>query len=167
VHIRRLAPHEADLHRVIRLSALRGAPDSFGETLTDTLARPQSYWDELTRHVTGAGGQIMVLACDGQQVIGSAYGLFDHERRDLGRVGGMWVDPPGAAAVWGPRSSRRSSPGRASAASLASGSGPRLIATPRSPSTPGPAFARRASGARTRAMRRGRSSRWSSSWGIP
>jgi GNAT superfamily N-acetyltransferase len=78
---------------VIRLSALRDAPDSFGETLADTLARPESYWDELTRHVTGAGGQIMTLACDGHQVIGSAYGLFDRERPDTGRVGGMWVDP--------------------------------------------------------------------------
>jgi GNAT superfamily N-acetyltransferase len=93
MHIRPLGPEEAELHRAVRLRALRDAPDSFGETLADALAQPASYWDELTRHVTGASGQIMVLACEGHEVVGSAYGLLDRERRDMGRVGGMWVDP--------------------------------------------------------------------------
>jgi ribosomal protein S18 acetylase RimI-like enzyme len=34
----------------------------------------------------------MFLACDGDRVHGSAYGLADRERGDTGRVGGMWVD---------------------------------------------------------------------------
>ena len=93
MHIRPLGPEEAELHRAIRLRALRDAPDSFGETLADALGQPTSYWEELTRRVTGASGQILVLACDGPEVIGSAYGLLDRERRDMGRVGGMWVDP--------------------------------------------------------------------------
>jgi len=35
----------------------------------------------------------MLLACRGDDVVGSAYGLLDRTRADAGRVGGMWVDP--------------------------------------------------------------------------
>jgi ribosomal protein S18 acetylase RimI-like enzyme len=35
----------------------------------------------------------MLLACEGHDILGSAYGLLDPARRDAGRVGGMWVDP--------------------------------------------------------------------------
>jgi hypothetical protein len=35
VALRRLASHEADLHRELRLRALDDAPDSFGETFTE------------------------------------------------------------------------------------------------------------------------------------
>jgi len=35
----------------------------------------------------------MFLACEDEDVVGSAYGLFDRSRGDAGRVGGMWVDP--------------------------------------------------------------------------
>ena len=52
-----------------------------------------SYWEELTRSVTEPSPQVMVLAYEDQQVIGSAYGLLDRERADMGRVGGMWVEP--------------------------------------------------------------------------
>jgi GNAT superfamily N-acetyltransferase len=77
----------------VRLRALRDAPDSFGETWADVAGRPRTYWEELTRSVTAPGPHVMFLACEGKDVIGCAYGLIDHERRDHGRVGGMWVDP--------------------------------------------------------------------------
>jgi GNAT superfamily N-acetyltransferase len=35
----------------------------------------------------------MFLACEGEHVFGSAYGLIDRARSDAGRVGGMWVEP--------------------------------------------------------------------------
>ena len=35
----------------------------------------------------------MFLACEGHDVVGSAYGLLDRARSDAGRVGGMWVEP--------------------------------------------------------------------------
>jgi GNAT superfamily N-acetyltransferase len=35
----------------------------------------------------------MFLACDGDQVHGSTYGLVDREGEEVGRIGGMWVDP--------------------------------------------------------------------------
>jgi len=93
VELRRLASHEADLHRTLRLRALRDAPDSFGEAYTDVAARPIGYWEELTRSVTEPGRNVMFLACEGHDVLGAAYGLLDRARSDAGRVGGMWVEP--------------------------------------------------------------------------
>ena len=93
MQVRRLAPHEVTLHRELRLRALQDAPDSFGESPADTAAQPVAYWERLTRAVTGPADQVMFLACEGDDVIGVAYGLVDRERGDMGRVGGMWVDP--------------------------------------------------------------------------
>jgi len=81
------------LHRDLRLRALRDAPDAFGEAFADVVARPTSYWEALTRSVTEPERQIMFLACEDEDVLGSAYGLLDRERSETGRVGGMWVDP--------------------------------------------------------------------------
>jgi len=93
VELRRLASDEVSLHRDLRLRALRDAPGSFGETFTDAAGRPISYWAELTRSVTEPGLDVMFLACEGQDVLGSAYGLLDRTHTDAGRVGGMWVEP--------------------------------------------------------------------------
>ena len=88
---RRLKPDEVELHRGLRLRALGDSPDSFGETLADAAERPATYWEDLTRSVPG--GHVMFIAFEGDQPIGSAYGLRDQERSDGGRVGGMWVRP--------------------------------------------------------------------------
>jgi GNAT superfamily N-acetyltransferase len=93
VELRRLASHEVDLHRDLRLRALRDAPDSFGETFAAAAVRPISYWEELTRSVTEPGLDVMFLACEGDDILGSVYGLLDRARTDAGRVGGMWVGP--------------------------------------------------------------------------
>ena len=93
MHIRRLESHELNLHRDLRLRALRDSPDSFGETFADVAGRPTSYWEDLTRSVTEPGRHVMFLACEGEHVLGSTYGLLDRERSEAGRVGGMWVDP--------------------------------------------------------------------------
>ena len=93
MHLRRLAPHETNLHRDLRLRALRDAPDSFGETVADAEARPTSYWEDLTRSVTEPGRHVMFLACEGTHVLGSTYGLLDRDRSAAGRVGGLWVEP--------------------------------------------------------------------------
>jgi len=92
MHLRRLASHEVDLHRDLRLRALRDAPDSFGDTLAEAAAQPQSYWEDLTRSVTEPDRHVMFLACRGEAVLGSTYGLLDRGRTETGRVGGMWVD---------------------------------------------------------------------------
>jgi ribosomal protein S18 acetylase RimI-like enzyme len=81
------------LHREIRLRALRDAPDAFGETAAEAEARPSSYWEHLTCSVTERGLHVMFLACDGDVVCGSAYGLTDREMEGAGRIGGTWVSP--------------------------------------------------------------------------
>ena len=93
MHIRKLESHELNLHRGLRLRALRDSPDSFGETFADVVARPTSYWEDLTRSVTEPERHVMFLACEGEHVLGSTYGLLDREQSEAGRVGGMWVDP--------------------------------------------------------------------------
>jgi GNAT superfamily N-acetyltransferase len=93
MHLRRLESYEVDLHREIRLRALLGAPDSFGESYAEVAALPASYWQNLTRSVTEPGGHVMFLACEGNEVLGSTYGLLDRDRTEAGRVGGMWVEP--------------------------------------------------------------------------
>jgi len=93
MYIRRLEAHEIGLHRELRLRALQNAPDSFVENFEDATAQPLSYWETLTRAVTETGRHAMFLACEGETVHGSSYGLLDAERSDAGHVGGMWVDP--------------------------------------------------------------------------
>ena len=93
MNIRRLQPREVDLHRELSLRALKDAPDSFGSILSETNAQPLSYWQDLTRSVTEPGRHVMFLACEGEIVCGSTYGLLDQKRNGAGRVGGMWVDP--------------------------------------------------------------------------
>ena len=93
MHVRRLDPHEVSLHRELRLRALREAPDAFGETFAAVAARPSSYWEDLTRSVTEPERHVMFLAHEGDDVLGSTYGLRERGKSDAGRVGGMWVDP--------------------------------------------------------------------------
>lgn len=91
--IRRLEPHETALHREARLRALRDTPDAFRETVAEAEARPYSHWEDLTRSVTEPGRHVMFLACDGDAVHGSVYGLRDSGSSGAGRVGGTWVAP--------------------------------------------------------------------------
>ena len=93
MHLRKLESHEVSLHRELRLRALQEAPASFGETFADVVVRPSSYWEDLTRSVTESGGHVMFLASEGDDVVGSTYGLLDRDQSEVGRVGGMWVDP--------------------------------------------------------------------------
>jgi len=93
MRIRTLEPHEVDLHRELRLRALLDSPDSFGETFAAAEKRPLSYWENLTRSVTDPGPHVMFLACEGDDALGSTYGLLDRETSDAGRIGGTWVDP--------------------------------------------------------------------------
>ncbi|MBS0455510.1 MAG: GNAT family N-acetyltransferase [Proteobacteria bacterium] len=93
MRLRKLQPHESSLLRELRLSALRNAPGSFRDTYADIAARPSSYWEELTLSVTQPGRNVLLLACEGDQAAGSAFGLVDQSQVRTGRVGGMWVDP--------------------------------------------------------------------------
>lgn len=93
MHLRKLEAHEVEFHRELRLRALREAPDCFADSYAEIAARPQSYWEELTNSVTQPDRHVMFLACEGDGVVGSTYGLLDRDRSEGGRVGGMWVEP--------------------------------------------------------------------------
>jgi GNAT superfamily N-acetyltransferase len=146
-----------------RVIALSDAPDSFGETFTDAEVRPISYWEELTRSVTEPGRDVMFLACEGNDVLGSAYGLLDRACSDAGRVGGMWV-----GRTW-----RRRGVGRALLQEVISwgrerglrrlACGHRLTTQPRLPCTLAPAFEIPETSVGFRPIARSRSSRWRSS----
>ena len=91
--IRKLESHEIALHRELRLNALRDSPDSFADTAEEVEQRPSPYWEDLTRSVTEPDRHIMFIACDGDVVVGSIYGLRDREHCDVARIGGTWVAP--------------------------------------------------------------------------
>ncbi|HEX5093809.1 MAG TPA: GNAT family N-acetyltransferase [Burkholderiales bacterium] len=93
MRIRRLEPHEAALHRDVRLRALRDAPNAFGETAAQAQAQPPAFWEDLTRSVTEQGRNVMFLAIEGDAVCGATYGLRDRDDDQAGRVGGTWVAP--------------------------------------------------------------------------
>lgn len=89
---RNLQPGEAILHRNLRLAALRDSPQSFGQRYEEAINLPPSYWEDLTRTVTLPNTQIMILACEDNVPVGTAYGLNDRESPTIGHVGGMWVN---------------------------------------------------------------------------
>ena len=93
MHLRRLEPHEASLHRELRLRALQEAPDFFADTFADIAARPSAYWEDFTRSVTEPGRHVMFIVREGEEALGSIYGIREAGEDGGGRVGGMWVAP--------------------------------------------------------------------------
>jgi GNAT superfamily N-acetyltransferase len=91
--IRALDPCEVNSHRELRIRVLNDSPNSFGEIASEAEARPLSYWEDLTRSVTDPNRHVMFVAFECDAIVGTTYGLLDHERSDVGRLGGMWVDP--------------------------------------------------------------------------
>ena len=90
--IRTLKPYEVIFHRELRIRVLNDSPESFGETASEAEAWPRSYWEELTKSVTETNRHVMFVAFEGDVIVGTTYGLLDSERKDAGRVGGMWVE---------------------------------------------------------------------------
>ena len=93
IQVRALKRHEVDLHKELRLKALRDEPDVFGQSFEDAASRDTGYWEQLTESVTAVDQHIMLLSIVEEVVCGSVYGLLDRTRADGVRVGGMWVDP--------------------------------------------------------------------------
>lgn len=51
--VRRLRPDEAALFKTLRLRAVADAPDAFARTFAEISAKPDEWWEEMTRSVTG------------------------------------------------------------------------------------------------------------------
>ncbi|WP_437497512.1 GNAT family N-acetyltransferase [Sorangium sp. So ce1099] len=91
--IRSLRPGEVSLHRELRFRALKDAPEQFGETLEEALARPREGWEALTASIVPPSTQAMFIAEVRGDPVGSVYAINDVERTEIGRLGGMWVAP--------------------------------------------------------------------------
>ena len=90
LNVRHLRADEADLHRQLRLEALRESPRAFDDTLESLERKDADYWNALTQRVCSVDA--MVVALDGERPIGMIYGLRDRQIRQGARLGGVWVD---------------------------------------------------------------------------
>ncbi len=74
----------------MRLRALADAPDAFGTTHVEALARPEEWWTDWAERSATSATQAMFLAWDGAEAVGIA-GIFHHD--DVWQVISMWVEP--------------------------------------------------------------------------
>ena len=86
--IRRLTPEDAPLLRSLRIRALSESPSAFGSTLTETVERPMSAWEQILRP---DGNPFFVFEIDGE-VAGLAGGFIPDHSEERHLVS-MWVDP--------------------------------------------------------------------------
>lgn len=89
--VRPLALAETELHRRLRMAALRDLPRVDDRTLRAMKAKDGAYWQALTERVCRQDA--MFLAFWGERAVGMVYGLRDAQVRRGGRLGGLWVDP--------------------------------------------------------------------------
>jgi GNAT superfamily N-acetyltransferase len=62
VIVRRVGPDETALFKRLRLRALAEAPDAFARTYAEVSAKPEAWWEEMTRALTAPGRNVMFLA---------------------------------------------------------------------------------------------------------
>jgi ribosomal protein S18 acetylase RimI-like enzyme len=79
--------------RELRLGALHDSPHTFGERLEDALNRPREEWDEQARTLTDPDGPRVFVAEVDQKPAGLVLAVEDPNDPQVGRVGGMWVNP--------------------------------------------------------------------------
>ena len=76
--------------RDTRLRALADAPDAFGTTHAEAVARPELWWRDWAERSASGADQAMFLAWDGDRAVGIA-GAFRDESHY--QVISMWTDP--------------------------------------------------------------------------
>ena len=101
IHIRQLLPNEHQLHRAIRLRALRADPDAFGEQYPLLAAESDDFWQALTAGVTSPASGAMYVAEIGGRICGAVYATLtshavsaasQHAPHVAAIVAGLWVD---------------------------------------------------------------------------
>ncbi|MEA2249852.1 MAG: hypothetical protein QOG70_94 [Solirubrobacteraceae bacterium] len=96
--VRRLAPHESELLRDLRLRALLDAPLAFGSTHARELARTPEQWQRWAADAAAGERQVVFVA---EPAAGLANGFLDHDDRDLVHLFAMWVAPEARGAGTG------------------------------------------------------------------
>src|SRR5689334_16669244 len=84
-------PDEWEALRDIRLRALADAPDAFGTTHAEAVARPDVSWRDWAEKSAESDSQAMVIAWEGRDARGLA-GVFATED-GAWQVISMWVEP--------------------------------------------------------------------------
>lgn len=87
MEIVRLGRGEEDRLRAIRLQALREAPDAFGTTLAEVLARPDETWSQQLRELPS------FVATSAGRDIGMVRYASDDRCSETGWLISMWVSP--------------------------------------------------------------------------
>src|SRR5215207_1108809 len=91
--VRRLTHNDSAVLKDIWLRALADTPTAFGARYTDEVAKPESYWQELTQQIVGATDQMVLVASIESHVCGLIHALIDPQQRDVVQLGAMWIDP--------------------------------------------------------------------------
>lgn len=95
--IHRPEPHEWERLREIRLRALADAPDAFGATLAEALARPEAFWREWAAgraSAPRAGDPIVsFVAVAAGEWRGLVSGIGHADQPESAELISMWVDP--------------------------------------------------------------------------
>jgi len=87
VELRRITAEDWSLFRDIRLRALADSPDSFGTTLAEAEAHPDTLWQQ---RADAPGPTLVVLQDDRAVAMG---GAFTPQDSDVAFVWGMWTAP--------------------------------------------------------------------------
>ena len=91
--IRRLAPHEWQAYRTIRLQALLDAPDAFGSTLAREQALALETWETRVAKAAVSGIDCALVAGAGAELVGLAWAKVDADNAGLVNLYQMWVAP--------------------------------------------------------------------------
>jgi GNAT superfamily N-acetyltransferase len=91
IHIRTFKSNEWRTYRALRIAALRDAPDAYGGTLEQALARPDDVWQSRLDHRNDQHhallGEIDGVPC------ALAWGMRDAHDPSIAHVAQMWVAP--------------------------------------------------------------------------
>lgn len=90
--IERLHDGEADRLKSIRLAALRDAPDAFGTTWEESVARTAEHWSEQLAELP------TFVATVGGADVGMVRGARDDEQKDAAWLISLWVAPAARGA---------------------------------------------------------------------
>lgn len=91
IQIRQLQPNEHQLHRAIRLRALRADPDAFAQRYLQLAAESDDYWQQLTAGMTSQNSGAMYIAEIGGRICGAVHATLTSNVAAL--VAGLWIDP--------------------------------------------------------------------------
>jgi ribosomal protein S18 acetylase RimI-like enzyme len=93
--VRPFAADEWPAYRDLRIRALADSPDAFGTTLDDALMRREAFWIERLASGVASEWDLPLVAQEGDELAGLAWGTIDPSATGTAHVLQMWVAPRG------------------------------------------------------------------------